>query len=244
MRTFIHRYLVYLFNGTQQDNEYRQADSSLQITSSLDDVAVSRDITIGVIDVEGGTTHHISLAAASSPQPPLSSSASNLSHVHFEGVAIGSYCYEKRRYGDVAHEGEQVSCLGGSELLDVDDDQDVVLGVDALEAGTATGGGGCNASRSSTAVLCTICMCAVKRPVRLPCNHVFCTKPCLQSWSYRSSQCPNCRALINVSCFCFFKSTAASLLVSNITEFATSIKSSMFRQKAEVVTPKKLCNRS
>ena len=90
-------------------------------------------------------------------------------------------------------------------------DDEVVLGVDALvaEAEARTGccaacgedadGNGVNTQGQGTNVVCTICMCAVSNPVRLPCNHVFCTRPCLQSWVHRSDYCPNCRALIIVS---------------------------------------------
>ncbi|XP_075252244.1 uncharacterized protein LOC142344470 isoform X2 [Convolutriloba macropyga] len=42
--------------------------------------------------------------------------------------------------------------------------------------------------------LCTICLrMPPKRPVRLPCDHVFCERPCLLHWIKRSSLCPNCR---------------------------------------------------
>lgn len=40
--------------------------------------------------------------------------------------------------------------------------------------------------------LCSICHAVLKRPVRLPCSHIFCKK-CILQWLARQNTCPCCR---------------------------------------------------
>ncbi|KAL0983936.1 hypothetical protein UPYG_G00134960 [Umbra pygmaea] len=48
-------------------------------------------------------------------------------------------------------------------------------------------------------LLCTICRCVLRCPVRVACNHVFC-KTCILQWLRRQETCPCCRKPINPSC--------------------------------------------
>ncbi|KAJ7984703.1 hypothetical protein DPEC_G00357500 [Dallia pectoralis] len=48
-------------------------------------------------------------------------------------------------------------------------------------------------------LLCTICRCVLRCPVKVACNHVFC-KTCILQWLRRQETCPCCRKPINPSC--------------------------------------------
>lgn len=59
-------------------------------------------------------------------------------------------------------------------------------------AAAAAGGGGGGSAREEQSHDCSICMNTLRRPVILPCNHMFC-EDCIGEWLQDHSSCPLCR---------------------------------------------------